>query len=137
MSTIQTTPKGYLYQHLTYNFSLASYLCKPIKLMYKKTLARFRLSSHNLNIEQGRYRNIHRDQRICESCNLNDIEDEFHFILKCTLYNDFRRELIKPYYFKRPNVFKLIQLLTTENMKELNKLGKFLFLSMKRRNATV
>ena len=29
-------------------------------------------------------------QRICNLCELNEIEDEFHFLFKCTLYNDCR-----------------------------------------------
>ena len=34
-------------------------------------------------IELGRHNNIPRNERKCTLCNLNDIEDEFHFVLKC------------------------------------------------------
>ena len=43
-------------------------------------------------IEKGRYLNLERNQRVCSMCNLNDIEDEFHFILRCPAYNDLREK---------------------------------------------
>ena len=56
----------------------------------------------------------------------DDIEDEFHYILKCPTYQNFRSKYIKSYYRTRPSVFKLVQLLSMENVKELCNLGKFL-----------
>ena len=44
-----------------------------------------------LNIETGRFRNQPIEQRICNLCELNEIEDELHFLFKCTLYNDCRK----------------------------------------------
>ena len=87
---ISNSSRGYIYQHLTGNFVMQYYLCKSINPIYKKNITRLRLSSHNLNIEQGRYRNENRNNRICTLCNSNDIEDEFHFVLKCPFYNDIR-----------------------------------------------
>jgi hypothetical protein len=43
----------------------------------------------NLNIETGRFNNINRNERFCFNCNKNSIEDEYHFILECSRYNDF------------------------------------------------
>ena len=43
---------------------------------------KFRISSHNLEIEHGRYFNISADQRICKLCKLT-VEDEIHFLLEC------------------------------------------------------
>ena len=101
---------------------------------HRKIITRFRMSSHNLNVESGRYRNELRSNRICTLCNLNDIEDEFHFILKCPKYSELGNSYIKTYYFRRPSVIKLIQLLSVRNLKELRNLGKFLFLAEKIRN---
>ena len=50
-----------------------------------------RCSSHKLMIEKGRYINLERNQRVCSVCNLNDIEDEFYFILRCPTYNNVRK----------------------------------------------
>ena len=49
-------------------------------------LAKLRLSSHKLNIEIGRHNSIDRQDKTCIRCNLNDIEDEFHFVLVCPDY---------------------------------------------------
>ena len=77
LSNIYNSSKGYLYRYLVDNYTLQNYLQKPIEDFYMKQIARIRLSSHNLNIESGRFSDIDRSQRICTLCNLNDIEDEF------------------------------------------------------------
>ena len=38
-----------------------------------------------------------------------------------------RKKYIKPYYWKKPSAFKLVQLLSACNIKEQNNLGKFLY----------
>ena len=67
------------------------YLLKPIDDICKNYIARFRMSSHCLNIEHGCYRNELRENRLCTFCNQNDIEDEFHFIFKCPFYSNLRQ----------------------------------------------
>ena len=69
--------------------------------------------------------------------NLNGLEDEFHFVLQCTKYNDLRKKYIKKYYWSKPSTFKLVQLLSVENGKELRNLGKFIHLACKSRNNLV
>ena len=99
-------------------------------------ITRFRTSLHSLNIAKCRDNNVLKSARICKLCHFNDIEDEFHFILKCPFYKDFRKKyiIIKKFYYEKPSVFKLVILLSVENTKELNNLGKFLIYSMKGRN---
>ena len=133
LCNIQNSSKGYLYQHLVDNSGMQFYLRKPIENKYKKSISRIRMSSHKLNIESGRYNNIARVNRVCTLCNHRDVEDEFHFILKCPFYADLRTKYIKQYYFRRPSVFKLIQLLSVKNVKELNNVGKFIHFAFKRR----
>jgi hypothetical protein len=40
--------------------------------------------AHRLQIETGRYRNVPRDERLCQKCSENEIEDEVHFLIKCS-----------------------------------------------------
>ena len=40
-----------------------------------------RTSSHDLEIEKGRYNRIRREDRLCKLCNLHQIETEYHFYL--------------------------------------------------------
>ena len=92
------------------------------------------MSSHNLLVETGRYHGIIKADRKCLFCNLNTVEDEFHFILQCPVYNAIRKQYIKPYYYKRPSSFKLVQLLSTENVKDICNLCKYLYHATKLRN---
>ena len=68
-------------------------------------------------------------------CDLNVVENEYHFILQCEKYIDVRRKYLKKNYWQRPSCFKLVQLLSVRNIKELNNLGKYLLLAEKIRNA--
>jgi hypothetical protein len=72
--------------------------------------------------------------RTCNVCYENTIEDEYHFILVCKKYDNIRKIYIKQYYWRRPSSFKLVQLLSVHNVKELNNLDKFLCLAVKIRN---
>ena len=125
ITEISSSSKCFMYKHLIDHIDLQTYLKKPIYNQYKKCITRLRLSSHCLSIETGRYKNIPLDRRICPMCK-TDVEDEFHFVLKCPAYASLRVKFLKPYYFQRPSVFKLIQLFTSTNTKELCYLGKYI-----------
>ena len=71
-------------------FNFEKYL-KCINLdCHRVALTRFRCSAHKLRIEEGRFRDINRNLRICHLCNSNTIEDEYHFLLVCPAYRDIR-----------------------------------------------
>ena len=59
------------------------------------SMARYRMSSHNLNIERGRYNNpiTPINQQICTRCELNEIDDEIHLLLHCNAMNNERKIL--------------------------------------------
>jgi hypothetical protein len=105
--------------------------------MFQKCITKIRLSSHNLFIETGRYTGIVRNERKCIIFNLNVLENEFHFALQCTKYNDLHKKYIKKYYWSRSSTFKLVQLLSVENRKELCNLGNFIHLECKAKNNLV
>ena len=67
--------------------------------------------------------------RICNVCYDNLIEDEYHFILVCKQYDNIGKAYIKPYYWRKPSSFKIVQLLSAHN--ELNNFGKCLCLAEK------
>ena len=94
MCSLENSPKCILYRHHVDSFCLQYYLTKPLDLYSKQLIARYRTSAHSLCIETGRHNNIPRNMRICKYCNLNDIEDEFHFILSCPLYNEIYQKVL-------------------------------------------
>ena len=118
---ITATAKGNLYKHLINEFRLQTYLTQPLDFRYLKEIAK--MSAHKLNIELGRYNNIERSERICTLCDTKEIEDKYHFILQCPRYSNLRNAHIKQYYHRRPNVLKLVQLLSTIVLKNSLTLG--------------
>lgn len=134
LGIVQQSPKCVIYRYLVDNFTLQYYLCKPMPQHFKKLITKIRLSSHCLSVESGRYHNIERKNRLCQFCLPPSIEDEYHFILVCLAYATIRKQLIKSYYWQKPSAFKLIQLLSVNNVKQLSNLGKFLFRAFKLRN---
>ena len=45
-------------------------------------------------METGRYAGLSVQDRLCNICNLNETEDEIHFLFKCPCYDDLRQTLI-------------------------------------------
>ena len=130
---LNNSRKCYLYKYLTDSHIMYYYIRKSLPEKYFFVLTQFRLSSHDLLIEKGRYQNIPREERICEKCSLHEIEDEFHFIFICPCYKDLRVRYISKYYYTRPSMFKLVQLLSIRNKKKLCNLGKFIYYAMVKR----
>ena len=52
----------------------------------------------------------------------------------CPSYVNLPKEFIKPYYWKKPSVYEMLQLLSVTNTKELCNLGKYSFNATKLRN---
>lgn len=59
---------------LTYNEQ--QYLRENISMRKRRLICRLRASSHDLEIETGRSKNIARQDSICKSCKSNEIEDD-------------------------------------------------------------
>jgi hypothetical protein len=116
----EKSSKFYIYRYLTDSFDLQYYLRKSFRENLIHYLSKYRLSSHKLAIEQGRYNKTERSRRACKYCNLDKVEDEYHFILECLHYGNLRSVYIKKYYYLRPSTFKLIQLISIRNRKQLH-----------------
>ncbi len=57
---------------------------------YDNMFAKLRCGILPLHIETGRYTNTELENRLCEFCEKNVIEDEKHFICSGSFYNDLR-----------------------------------------------
>ena len=58
-------------------------------------MTKFRLSSHDLEVEKGIYFGVPVEQRIYKFCKKNCVEDEKHFLMECNHYNEIRNYLFK------------------------------------------
>ena len=134
---INASPKCLLYKQLDVQClsGLQFYLQKRLCTSFKSLLYKYRTSAHKLNIESGRFLNIPRNERKCQVCNLQDIEDEYHFILICPVYRDLRIQYIKSYYFRHPSMYKLVCLFDIKSVKVLTNLCKYLNAAQKRRQS--
>lgn len=55
---------------------------------------KIRISNSYLNIEQGRHRKLPLEKRLCPLCK-KDVEDEYHFTLKCQILEKCRQKLFQ------------------------------------------
>ena len=107
-TAIQSMPKLQLYCTLKPDFICEQYLIKIKNAELCKQLARFRLSSHHLEIESGRFYGVDRDQRLCRCCNMNVVESEYHFFLCCDDYRHLRIKHIGNIAWPNMNLLKKI-----------------------------
>ena len=98
---------------------------------YKIAMSRFRISSHSLNIETGRYDGTPRKHRICKSCTMNKVEDEYHFLLVCPHYRELRSKYFKPYFCHWPTMNKFESLLSSLPKKTICNIARFLYLPIR------
>ena len=92
-NTINNSPKLSCYRSFKRKFCFEAYLDKISNQKLLKSFARFRFSSHNLEIETDRFSNIPRDLRLCKICNGSYTETEFHFLLCCPKFTDMKRNI--------------------------------------------
>jgi len=137
---IDNSRRAYLYKNNIFikNFMYHPYLQAVNISKYRINLSQFHMSSHRLCIETGRW---HRpiqtpiSERICHVC--TTLEDEYHFVLECSLYLNLRKKFIPPYYWKKPSVFKFIDLLSSNNVCLFQKLGCYINYAFKIRCDTL
>ena len=82
----------------------------------RAAIGQLRISSHQLEIENGWANRVSREERLCRLCHI-EIEDEYHFTCKCPTYAEIRAEyqdILGP----SPTLSKLLD---TPNVKRLGR----------------
>ena len=102
----------------------------------RHSLAKLRLSFHQLFIETGRHTSVNRSNRKCFLCTKDDIEDEFHFVFVYPLYQELRLQYIPRYYYNHPSMLKLIQLINSSG-NTLKRLSIFITKAFEVRNSAI
>jgi hypothetical protein len=125
---LSNQPKMEYYRKYKIEFKFENYLYLVNNDKIRKEMSRFRLSSHSLEIEQGRFLGIGRENRYCKLCTQNVIESEFHFLLCCPAYSNIRRQ-----YFENrswPTIQKFINILSCTNPRKIRNTAKFIYNAM-------
>ena len=132
---INQSAKLSTYKTFKTQFRFEKYLSCVYTEKHRVALSRLRCSAHKLMIEEGRYRNIDRNLRICQFCNMNSVEAQYHFLLVCPTYREIRNSCLLAYYCKWPTIYKLVQLMTNYQNGLVQRLAKYVYLAFEHRNS--
>src|SRR6185503_9085674 len=72
---------------------LEKYLLTPGFYYGRTLMADIRMGTNQLESERGRWEGKTKEARYCRQCEHKEVEDEFHFMIKCHRYTNFRSEL--------------------------------------------
>ena len=92
-------------------------------------LSRFRLCSHSLEIECGRYNRVARNDRKCKLCNQNTVESEYHFMLCCPVYSELRSKYNISITW--PTLIKFRNIMSCKNYTMIQNTAKYIHAAMK------
>ena len=93
------------------------------------------ITEFHLLIEEGRYNNIPRENKLRKTCNLNVFENDYHVILKCPMYRQLRIILLPKYYHTWPSLYAFKQLLTNDRTSILRKVSKYIYMANTKRDS--
>ena len=96
------------------------------------SMVRYRMSSHDLNIERGRYNNpiTPINQRICTRCESNEIDDEIHLLLHCNAMINERKILFNSVTATiniQPTNKMFLQIMTSRDITVVKSLAQFIY----------
>ena len=85
---------------------------------YLFAFCKFRTVNHRPPIECGRWQNLERENRKCNLCN-SHIGDEFHYILRCSFFENERKTYMKKNVHRRPNILYFKEIISSKNKQNL------------------
>ena len=136
---LHTVSKLRTYVTFKSNYETETYLKLNICKAERSHLAQFRCAVLPLKIETGRFLGLNVEDRLCQVCDQNAVENEIHFLLHCTLYDDLRRAMIVK-SDRRDIGFRTLtetEKLTFILKHEERQCAKFIFSAMQRRKSVL
>ena len=130
-SSVVNMPKLCTYSLFKTDLKVELYLLLDIPREVKKALAKFRVGNHDLEIEKGRFVKTARENRVCKLCGNGKIEDEYHVLFECSVYNDIRRAYID---VPNRNMYFFCLLLSSINNSRVHRLARFVYFMFKIRS---
>lgn len=121
-SGLLTKPKLRSYVNFKMSYGVEDYVANYVSRMQRSLLAQLRIGILPLHIETGRFRSVPLDNRLCQLCNMQEIEDEKHFIVNCAAYIDIRNVMYNKVitknrqFLEKTDTEKCIYLLTHESV---------------------
>ena len=100
---------------------------------YRHANAHFRSVFHELEIEKGRYNNTPIADRLCKMCNLGQVENELHFIIICSMFNDPRRRYIAIDSITTPTLDNFYAVMSNRTEQVVKHLASYIYYVLQRR----
>jgi hypothetical protein len=96
---LANSPRGHFYSIFKQEFCMEPYLTRLIEV-HRKFITKLRVNNIKFPIETGRWRNINREDRICQKCSYSLIGDEFHYSFVCNFHDilELRNKYIPNYF---------------------------------------
>ena len=128
---ITTSERFSSYSQLRGNANvLPIYISLDVKRQLKCIMTKLRFGVSRINTHHYRYRNVSPETLVCPFCKVGN-ETEIHFILCCPLYEEIRKQYIKPKFWRNPSNLKLNILLSSSNYKAVEDLCRYLYIAFK------
>jgi hypothetical protein len=89
-ANIEIKAKLRFYKKFKINLETEKYVVLNLSPQSRSYLAQLRFGVLPLAVETGRYRSVPLNDRLCEICDQNKVEDEIHFLFFCTKYVKYR-----------------------------------------------
>ena len=132
---INNLSKNRLYTHLNVSLINNNYLFNIKEKYIRNALTKIRLGSHNLMVERGRWKNLELIDRQCSNCYA--VEDEYHIIMECPLFKEWRKNYLPSSLIQKPSMFNLINFIDTIKNKDLRNFGIYCHKVFKHYNENV
>ena len=114
------------YRFIMLTLHTANYLKFNLPIKYQIALSKLRSSVHKLKVETGRHKDIAYENRLCTLCDYNQVEDEFHFVMICPVYENLRITYIPSLENRERNTETFYSLFIDNYQNTLN-LAMFIF----------
>ena len=102
-----------------------------------RLFACFRCCVLPLAIDEGRHHNIDPTERICKLCPRGQVEDEYHFLLVCPLYDNLRKQYLPEDVVRDPHFHKFLTLMGEKRSTKILNLCNFVYKAFKLREESL
>ena len=116
LAAVKQKPKLRFYILFKDKLKAEKYIQSSLSSYERSVLAQIRFGILKLHIETGRFNNTKLEDRLCQICEKNEVEDEIHFLFHCKVYavermswfENIRKDCPHFYYFEPEDQLKYI-----------------------------
>ena len=130
---IQDSTRFDLYRQFSPDHEKKMYLSLNVNRHLKCIMTKFRIGVSDIVVHRNRYQNNLNADLSCPLCGAQK-DDEIHVVLCCPALEDLRQKFIPGKYYRNPNMFRLVLLLSSRNVNIITNLCIYLYKAFQRRN---